>query len=326
MQHHLTERNESTVQEVLRINHSVVPDEGEDSFALRSDEQGAFLCVTDGCGGLGSRRYENLSGRTGAFLASRLAAKAFAAWAEERQPSPERLEEAQILCHELEGDLFHRLKGFADENCVQEKSRITGSMQRVLPTTLCAFTCFGQRSGFWWAGDSRGYVMDADGLRQYTRDHVRGETDPFETLYRDAPLSNLLSADRAGRIQHRMVDVSKPGIVLTATDGVYSSLPTPMEVEMLLLDTLRLSTSYQEWERKLLGRIARNAQDDATLLIMPVHVSGFAQLKDLLMPRREVLQKQFITPVRRQKGRLEYARMKWKHYQPGYDRTEEQHG
>ncbi|MBR6569407.1 MAG: protein phosphatase 2C domain-containing protein [Clostridia bacterium] len=310
------------MQDVLIINHSVVLDEGEDCFALRSDEQSAFLCVADGCGGLGSKRYENLNGQTGAYIASRNAVKAFEAWADERHPSPVSEEEALTLCREVEGALFHRLKMFAETNCPQGKGRIVGSMQRTLPTTLCAYTSYAGVNGFWWAGDSRGYVMDADGLHQYTRDHVRGETDPFETLYRDAPLSNLLSADKIGRIQWRRVDAMKPGVVMVATDGVYSSLPTPMEVEMLILDTLKAARSYSEWEKKLRVQIARNAQDDATLLIRPTGVSDFEQLKEALLPRREIIQKQFITPVRRHKGQVDYARAKWKLYQSGYDRSE----
>ena len=321
MQHHLIERDE-TVQ-VLRTHYAVLPEEGEDSFALRSDEQGAFLCVTDGCGGLGSKRYAALENRTGAYLASRLAAKAWLEWAEEREPLPATEEETQLLCREAERAIFERLKGFADVQCQEEKSRIVGSMQRHLPTTLCAAFVREHEVGFWWAGDSRGYVMDADGLRQYTRDHVRGESDAFETLYRDAPLSNLLSADKLGRLQYRHVCVQKPSLVLCATDGVYSSLPTPMEVEMLLLDTLRLAKTLSDWEKRLQKQIAKNAQDDATLLVLPVGYADFEQLKADLLSRRAALQKQFITPVRRHKGDITYAREKWIKYQPGYDCTEE---
>lgn len=322
----MRERNESVLLDVLKINHAVLPDAGEDSFALRSDEQGAFLCVTDGCGGLGSKRYANLENKTGAYLAARLAARAFDEWAQERRPALGTQEEAQILCREAERSLFDRLKGFADAHCSEEKSRIVGSMQRRLPTTLCAATIERRDVCFFWAGDSRGYVMDEEGLRQYTRDHVRGETDAFETLYRDAPLSNLLSADKLGRIQQRSVHLDKPSLVITATDGIYSSLPTPMEVEMLLLDTLRLARSLPDWEKKLHKQAAANAQDDATLLIASVGFHSFDELKSVLLPRREALQKQFITPVRRHKGDQAYARAKWQQYRAQYDCTEDDHG
>ena len=235
---------------------------------------------------------------------------------------PANAQEGQVLCRELEGELFHHLKGFADAHCSEAKSRIVGSMTRRLPTTLCALTARQQELCFWWAGDSRGYVMDADGLRQYTRDHVRGEADAFETLYRDAPLSNLLSADQLGRMQFARVRMKQPGIAFVATDGVYSSLPTPMEVEMMLLDTLKMAKSCADWEKKLLKQIEKNAQDDAALLLLPVGFADFEQLKSQLLPRRDVLQKQYITPVRRHRGDIGFAREKWLKYKPAYDRTE----
>ncbi len=313
------------LNEILQINHAVLPDAGEDSFALRSDEQGAFLCVTDGCGGLGSKRCETLENRTNAYIAARLAARAFERWAQEHLPVPADAESGAILCKELSDTLFHMLKGFADVHFAQEKSRISGTMQRRLPTTLCALTAQQNRLCFWWAGDSRGYVMDADGLRQYTCDDVRGETDAFETLYRDAPLSNLLCADKPGTVHLRRVQVNQPSIAMVATDGVYSSLPAPMEVEMLLLDTLKAVGSMREWERRLQKRVAANAQDDATLLLLPVGFENFEQIKAVLLPRRAILQKQFITPVRRHRGDIHYAREKWLQYKPGYDRTEDNH-
>ena len=313
------------MHQILRINHAVLVDECEDSFALRSDEQGAFLCVTDGCGGLGSKRYAQLENRTGAYIASRLAARAFAEWAQERLPVTLNEEEGQVLCNELSDALWHALKGFADGRCTEETSRIVGSMQRKLPTTLCAATVKQNKLNFWWAGDSRGYVLEADGLKQLTKDDLRGNTDAFESLYRDAPLSNLLSADQRGRIRMRSVALAEPTVVIAATDGVYSSLPSPMEVEMLLLDTLKTARNMKEWERRLNKSIAMNAQDDATLLLLPVGFEHFEQLKTTLLPRREKLQKQFITPVRRHRGDIAYAREKWLQYKPGYDCTEENH-
>ena len=313
------------LQEILRINHAVLPDEGEDSFALRTDEHDTFLCVTDGCGGLGSRRYPELANRTGAYVAARMAARAFAFWADERRPVPQNEEEAKALCAELENDLHDQLKSFAEEHCMGDRTRIVGSMQRCLPTTLCALTVRNDDLCFWWAGDSRGYVMDEDGLHQHTRDHLRGDRDCFENLYNDKPLSNLLSADKKGMIQFKKVKANKPCIAFVATDGVYSCLPTPMEVEMLLLDTLRQSASMADWEKRLARTIARNAQDDATLLLIPLHMESFEQMKEMFMLRRSALQKQFITPVRRHKGDLSYAREKWKMYRQNYDMTENGH-
>lgn len=311
--------------DVLRICYAALPNAGEDSYALHTDEECTFLCVTDGCGGLGSKRYEKLENCTGAYIAARLAARTFADWAQVHQNVPIKKESADVLCRELSDKLFYALKDFADAHNTEEKSRIVGSMQRRFPTTLCAVTAYKEHLCFWWAGDSRGYVLDAFGLHQFTRDHVRGQLDPFEMLYRDAPLSNLLSADQKKQLQYRMTTLYRPSVVIVATDGVYSGLPTPMEAEMLLLDTLRLAKNISDWEQRLQKCIAANAQDDATMLMLPIGFQDFDQMKETLMPRRKSLQKQFITPVRRHKGDIHYAHEKWLQYQPLYDCTEAQH-
>ena len=78
---------------------------------------------------------------------------------------------------------------------------------------------------------------------QCTRDHLRGDPDPFESLYRDRPLSALISADAPVALSLRRLRVPKPCVLLVATDGAFGCLPTPMEFEMLLLNTCLLYTS-----------------------------------------------------------------------------------
>ena len=63
-------------QRLLCAQYAVLPGSGEDSFCMRAVGEGALLCVADGCGGLGSRRYETLGDHTGAFAGSRLATHA----------------------------------------------------------------------------------------------------------------------------------------------------------------------------------------------------------------------------------------------------------
>lgn len=311
---------------LLSVSYSILPNKGEDSFVLRSYEHGAFLCVADGCGGLGSRRYKNLAGRTGAHLASRLITRAFCGWAEERRPMPLTPEEGELLCRELEHDLQDILCGFAKRNCENTASRIVGSMQRCLPTTLCAvITQEGAASWrdlcFLWAGDSRGYVLDENGLHQCTRDDLRGNPDAFDSLYRDVPLSNLLSADHPIKLSMRRLRAPLPCMALAVTDGAYGCLSTPMEYEMLLMNTLRSATSYESWVRKLTNALKKLAHDDATILCQPCGFGSFTSMKQHLLPRREALQKTYITPVRRRAHNITFARDKWLAYQTQYDWT-----
>lgn len=315
-------------QRLFSVDYAVLPAEGEDSFTLCSDQRGALLCVADGCGGLGSRRYEALGNRTGAFVASRLVTRAFSNWAGERRSMPLTPEEGQALKRELESDLDGILSGFGGKHCpTGEGNRIVGSMQRRLPTTLCA--ALTEEGGatwrdvcFLWAGDSRGYVLDENGLHQCTRDHLRGSPDAFDSLYRDVPLGRFLSADQPSSLSLRRLRASLPCVILVATDGAFGCLRTPMEFEMLLLNTLHSATSWESWQRKLTNQLKKLAHDDATLLWQPCGFQDFNALKLRLAPRRELLQKRFITPVRRKRQDIGFAREKWLEYQSGYDWTE----
>lgn len=311
---------------LLTVSHAVLPDEGEDSFALYQEKNRACLCVADGCGGLGSKRYAALENRTGAYIAARLVADAAADWLKAHMPASPA--EDAALCRALETELHTLLADFAREHCAEESRRIVGSMQRRLPATLCAaYTQEAEdecEACFLWCGDSRGYVLDADGLHQCTADHLRGAPDPLESLYRDVPLTRVLSADQKAEISLRRVKIRRPAVVIAATDGAFSSCLTPMEFEKLLIDTLLTAKSWRSWERKLNHLVGKMAQDDATLLLQVCGAESVEALQALMTPRRETLQKQFITPVRRHRQDLAYIRQRWRTYRESYDWTEGQ--
>lgn len=312
---------------LLCVARASSPEEGEDSFAMRADASGAFLCVADGCGGLGSRRYPHLEQRTGAYLAARLVTRAYAGFARETPRLPFTPEEGERQRRALEEAIGAMLSGFAQRHLPRNSTRIVGSMQRELPATLCGACVMPGAAGwrelcFCWAGDSRGYVLDENGLHQCTRDDLRGGPDAFESLYRDTPLSNVLCAGETARVSMRRMRAPLPGVILLATDGAYSALPTPMEFEFLLVDTLLTAKSWAGWQRRLENRIGKWAQDDATLLLYPCGAEDLVALQRRLAPRRAFLQRNYITPVRRHKGNIAFARERWQSYRQTYDWTE----
>ena len=74
--------------EIMVVQLAVVPGAGEDSLAVSSLPENVMVCVTDGCGGLGSRRYHRLDHCTGAYLAARLAARTLLGWTDDQPRVP----------------------------------------------------------------------------------------------------------------------------------------------------------------------------------------------------------------------------------------------
>lgn len=315
-------------EQLLSVHYAVLPKMGEDSFVIQADGESASLCVTDGCGGLGGKRYECMGDHTGAYIASRIVAGSFSKWLEEKRTIPQTKEEGQMLLSGLQLHLHGALQRMALRSFrATESIRIVGSMQRTFPTTLCMAMIERKQKGiydgcFTWAGDSRGYVLDQSGLHQYTCDDLRGEIDPFESLYRDVPLSNLLCADLPARLSMRRFKICVPSIVLCATDGSFGCLSTPMEFEMLLLSTLLAADSMESWKHKMRRAIKKLAHDDATILCMTCGFERFEEWKTYLYPRYQQLKQQFIVPVRAHNEDLEFARGKWYEYRETYDLTE----
>ena len=311
----------------VQVELAVVPGLGEDSFTFRRHESGGLLCVADGCGGLGAKRYVNLDGYTGAYLAARIVTECVEEW--EANGSiffPQSEAEGRALCESLAQRLGKILRNFDAEYASTGMVRIVGRMQCALPTTLCAALfqtapmnrtdCF-----FFWAGDSRGYILNRDGLHQVTEDHTTASDDALESLYSDAPLRNMVNAENPFIFSARRVRVETPCVVITATDGAFMYLPTPMEFEWVLLDTLRTSANLEAWQRKIGNVLKKVTSDDCTLLMAFAGYESFEEIKADMEKRGRELQSKYITPVRLRRQRLEFARKKWHVYREAYDWT-----
>ena len=313
------------------VASEAVKDEGEDSHTAATDRHGGLLCVADGCGGSGARRYAKLGGRSEAYMASRLATECAGAWVSgmDGQGLPPAAAEAAQAAEALKGCIQQRIAAFHAEYQNEAAPRIVmRGLQHTLPTTLCAALIDARAADtlscvFFWAGDSRGYVLTSGGLRQCTADHVAGRADPMENLYREARLSNLIRADGDFSIEAYGLTLPKPCVVLTATDGAFGYLPTPMEFELLLLNTLEAATTLDGWQKRLGGALTRLASDDCTLAMAAFGFADFAAMRTFYQPRRADLQARFVTPVRRRRQSVDFARGLWAEYRKGYELSEE---
>lgn len=265
----------------LGFSQEIVRENGEDSYFLASMEGASMACVCDGCGGSGARRYPKFWDKSGAYMASRAASGATLTW----------------FC---KGDFTAAsYKTAIDENLQvllqradKTSSLIRSSMVMAFPTTLA--TAVVQESGkdllgsFFWAGDSRGYILDARGLHQITLDDITGG-DALDNLINDSPMTNVISADNPYAIRQRDVKISGPCVVLCATDGCFGYLKSPMQFELLLLDTLCESAGPNDWQARLQKEIGRFAGDDYTMALLSLDFGDFEALKTVFQKRRKQL-------------------------------------
>lgn len=264
------------------------PTKGEDSWCCSFQERAGIMGVFDGCGGLGAATYPKLGGKTGAYLAARAAADASMEWFR-RGCEGQGFDAAA-----LKGQIMEALS-----ICVREadtvENKFRGSMVRLMPTTAAIWLMEPIQDKLHAvsisAGDSRNYILCAQGLLQISPDDLDGE-DAMSNLYHDGAMTNVISADGRFSLRRRgyILDFHKnPCVLLSATDGCFGYLPSPMEFEFLLLDTLMHAQSIEDWERALREQIGAVAGDDHTFSAAAFGFGGFTQLKALLAPRHSQL-------------------------------------
>ena len=201
----------------LDVRQERIPGHGEDDFCFGGDHSRRMIGVFDGCGGLGAKKYSYYQNQTGARVASNVASKAIYEWFHK--------EEKLLHGESLRDAVNDSIRKKYSELKLREagETTILGSMVKDFPTTMAMAIAVEEQGKLWldllWAGDSRVYLLDEDGLAQLTRDDVR-EHDAFLNLRSDDALLNLIHAGGQYQIHARpMFELRRPTIVLACTDG-----------------------------------------------------------------------------------------------------------
>jgi serine/threonine protein phosphatase PrpC len=285
------------------FNFQKIPEHGEDSDPiLRDGPDLGLLGVFDGMGGAGGTVYETPAGpRSGAYLGSRIA----------RDVVETRMVQLLVPDWNLKGgaaaaDLRRAVQdalqsAVADLNA--PPSRLKSRLLRSLPTTMAVLGLQRARrdGATWtchafWAGDSRAYVVTADGAQQLTLDDLRDPGDALANLRHDSVVSNALSADVDFAVRYRRVELEAPFLLVVATDGCFGYLPSPMHFERLLLETLGSARSVEGWSEAVQREIAAVTGDDASMAVLGVG-ADLADFKRLLAPRLRALEEEYVRPV-----------------------------
>lgn len=288
-----------------------VEGKGEDFFLYERRPEVVLMAVFDGCGGSGGRVYPEFGNHTGAYVASRALADAVKLWLNRagEEPAEEGLKKAM-------DDALHKCR---------EKSgagrMLLGSLKKEFPSTMAMFLLGAQedRADFCWCGDSRGYVLDSQGLHQVTVDDT-AVTDAMANLREDAPMTNVASASHPYQIHWRQAELKQPSILLAATDGCFGYLPTPMEFEKLLLETMMQSSSLKKWRAGLIRRIEAVAGDDFTMGICLHGFRDFEEAKQSLGERLDYIQKKFLLDEKTEEKELF---RQWEIYRKSYEKLME---
>ncbi|MFF7164196.1 serine/threonine protein phosphatase [Streptomyces sp. NPDC008086] len=285
---HLTWSATHTRLQALTVWTERRPGHGEDAEPLAVHHRptgNGLLAVFDGSGGSGAApawHAPDGATHTGAWVGARSARLAAECWFQgvvdgEVPDTTERLK--------------YCLRAVLDLAPHGTRSKVTGSMRRLLPTTMAAVRYRVDDEGVrWqalWAGDSRSYaLLPGSGLHALTRDDTH-EDDTLAQLRQDPPMTNVICADRDFELSVQQGEFSEPCVLLAATDGFFGYVHTPAQFECLLLDTLGQARSAGHWAELMRQAIQPVTADDASLCLAALGFDDFTHLRGAFAGRHD---------------------------------------
>lgn len=306
----------ATLDCICHVAQEKITAAGEDSFCYGISENSVLLGVFDGCGGSGAKKYPAFQNRTGAYIGARAVAGAVYRWFENEKPTTDYSRNGENVKAAIVRSLT-----VCKENCMNTESKIKGSISKEFPTTAAIARCVVQTGGVlvecYWAGDSRVYLLDADGLAQLTADDL-DDLDAFENISGDGVLTNVISVSRPFVLHSRSIALRRPCFLFAASDGCYGYIPSPMEFEGFLLEQLEKADSFVDFEENLRRELAHISGDDFSLIGAAFGFGTFSELKRLLGERYQNLNAGYLSHIIQQDG--ESRRIMWNQYRRQYYR------
>lgn len=177
-------RTEILLDSIFCVYKEKITGAGEDSFCYQIGEQKLLLGAFDGCGGSGARKYAAYRNKTGAYMPSRAVVGAVQ-WLFDNDLFTDDGEENARRIYSV---MTESLAVCSAHSGAEGSSKLRGSMSKAFPTSAAIVYC-AVRSGAisldcYWAGDSRVYLLDEDGLAQITADDLDG-LDAYENISGD---------------------------------------------------------------------------------------------------------------------------------------------
>lgn len=272
---------------ILYLDAEKIKNKGEDALTFKFDEHGnGYMSVFDGCGGAGSEKHSDLNNEKSAYIASRGCAYYFD-FLNQLKDSKDTINE-----FDLNKKLYSFLKNINEHYPMQSSE---STLVDVLPTTLSGAIISNNSNSlsinFIWSGDSRGYIIDCDGISQVTEDDVDSE-DAYYNLFDDSIMNNRIhgnSNKEIFQIHSTKIDLKSKSIVICSTDGCYDYFNSPMVFEFFLITMIITSDSFTEAEDKMLDILSEKSGDDCSLIATFYGFEDYTDIKTFLKSRFEFL-------------------------------------
>lgn len=286
---------------------------GEDANPPQTEKMAA---VFDGLGGSGGFTHRSVN-KTSAYMGSRIFARGFENYfaKEGRVEEPfrrlERGESPEDVLKWFGTNLSSYLSingGMWMQNYkIRFEEKPVGKSTKLLPTTM-AGAVFCERDEdveiiSIWAGDSRTFLFNADGLKQISMDDealMKDEKnrDYWEFLHLgDVRISNLLSMSDAFCLRLKYLTVKKPCLVISGTDGTFGYVKEPLDLEKLWMDAVLKSGSLEEVSENLKRYYVEDHHDDCSMTINAFGFADYGALKAFVQTRDQEYTRLYLKPL-----------------------------
>ncbi|MBQ8706649.1 MAG: protein phosphatase 2C domain-containing protein [Succinivibrionaceae bacterium] len=285
----MTENNISKVSQYVSVYKEKIENNGEDAMIRVINDKASLIGVFDGLGGSGAKKYHSANMKTGAYLSSRFVSTATKHWFEQICSDNFPGNRQALLKTHIKAHLQTVKEAFDD----QQKSKLKSKLSKEFPSTCAIAVCRPAQSGeidieLYWAGDSRCYLLDDDGLHQLTTDDI-DSSNALDNISDDGRMNNIITLSSDFRLNNHHLRPKGPFFIFSATDGCFGYISTPMQFELRLLRNLEKSQNVASFEKNLFNTFEEVAEDDFSLSGLFYCFRSFDEIKERFRKRRENL-------------------------------------
>lgn len=207
---------------------------------------------------------------------------------------------AQEYGDKLASCIERKLKKIAECGNFMLESSFTGAY--LLPATLTVALMNEMEDSvdvlYLWAGDSRAYLYDKNGLAQITEDQENNEV-----------MTNLITLSKPFRVEGHFTSFAKPCVVFNASDGIYKSyaFESPVDLEFeIIRTTLNLGgsfditpTCFDEAMKNLSSDLLQIGKhdDSNTIALSTFGFSSFEEIKNMLSERFSYIESDMLSQL-----------------------------